>query len=279
MANAFGKLNGTIDPAFFQVSKAQGTSGPAPEVAKNKWARTLTCSEPKSDVPWAADKMKKFNGEDDVDCRGLNSDDDSYKPAFFPIFQCNKVPTIDEPNDPAIARRMTMVELPFKFIDMEQLQPGHPSHVPWDPRECKQMDKSLKQKFKNEPRFAMAFFVLLTRVYRQFVVTMDAKGSLTMKDADGNLIFPREWSAKRKSYLAATDGEGKWIGEKLEMLKSLKEDNESGLVVKHSSVIMTPSVKKNYALRPWWKHMISFDDVYNQYKKDVGDKKVQRTAF
>ena len=82
------------------------------------------------------------------------------------------------------------------------------------------MDKSLKQKFRNEPRFAMAFFVILTRVYRQFVVTMDAKGSLTMKDADGNLIFPREWSAKRKSYLAATDREGKWIGEKLEMLKS-----------------------------------------------------------
>ena len=132
----------------------------------------------------------------------------------------NKVPTIDEPNDPAIARRTTMVELPFKFIDMEQLQPGHPSLVPWDPRECKQMDKLLKQKFRNEPRFAMAFFVILTRVYWQFVVTMDAKGSLTMKDADGNLIFPTEWSAKRKSYLAATDREGKWIGEKLEMLKS-----------------------------------------------------------
>ena len=55
MANTFGKLHGTMDPAFFQASTKPGsTSGPIPDVAKNKWCRSLTCSEPNGDVPWAA---------------------------------------------------------------------------------------------------------------------------------------------------------------------------------------------------------------------------------
>ena len=117
LENMYGDLFGSIDVAFFQT-RNRNVGGPTPAVANLKRCRFVIASEPSKDVPFMADKIKLWNGDDPVECRGLNRAKDTFDMQFPLWFQMNEPTKVDNPNDPGVKRRQVMIEFFYKFLDV-----------------------------------------------------------------------------------------------------------------------------------------------------------------
>eukprot|EP01050_Picozoa_sp_SAG11_P019299 SAG11_NODE_3052_length_2726_cov_17.997716_1_plen_755_part_10 len=96
-------LFGTMDPAFFQ-ERGNKVGSVAPAVANLRHCRFVTSSEPDKDKSWRADLLKRWNGDDVIECRDLYSSGNNFPCQFGLWFQMNDIPVVNNPKDPGVRR-------------------------------------------------------------------------------------------------------------------------------------------------------------------------------
>lgn len=105
----FGVYN--VDfPVSVLTDASQSRSGPCPEIAQAKGARSADIAEPDGNIPFMGSLIKRYSGGDKIFARKLHENGSSFDPMFKMILYCNAVPPIEEADD-AVERRI--VVLPF----------------------------------------------------------------------------------------------------------------------------------------------------------------------
>ena len=150
MQAMLGNLAGEMDVAHFQNKKSDPTA-PAPNVANCKYHRFTSLAEPAAESLYRADIIKLWNGDDTIPCRTLFSKRDGFDLQSLLMFQSNKNPGMNDPNDPGVKRRLKCMTFAFKFVDKNALDPSSHKYNPeLDPNIYRPIEPSLKPKFKNE---------------------------------------------------------------------------------------------------------------------------------
>jgi len=133
--------------------KKTGVDGTNSELAKCKGVRLLNVSEPADTDSIQVDTFKLLVGGDKITARGLYKDPITYDPHFQLFIQTNLMPNLSS-MDGGVMRRPLVQEFPFQFVQA----PIPNSHQ-------KLWDTSLKEKFKNDRRYAQQLFLVLMGVY------------------------------------------------------------------------------------------------------------------
>ena len=145
------------DPALICTKKTNASSA-NPELARARGKRILFCSEPESDQKLQTSLLKRFTGGDKLQARELYSDNVEFYPQFTLMVLMNLLPSLSDV-DGGIARRMNVVEFPFKFVE----SPTPDSAVE------KMIDKNLDRLFKADVAYHQQFMALLLQVHRDTV--------------------------------------------------------------------------------------------------------------
>eukprot|EP01050_Picozoa_sp_SAG11_P016049 SAG11_NODE_2142_length_3755_cov_211.276805_1_plen_1109_part_10 len=286
---------GTIDPSFFQTQSRRGVGDPNPAVANLRHCRFVTSTEPNKDLAWRADLLKRWNGDDRIECRDLNESGNNFDCQFGLFKQMNFVPVINDPKDPGVRRRVVYVEFPFKFMDLQDLNPQSDKFDELiDPNIAKAGDPYLKTAFRTEKKYGRAFFVLLTRVFKLYIrhkpefakyfdETKSNKkqlfSSMNLTNENGQRVFPMEWSEKRQEYFASGDHLGQFINTNYRLHEALVQDMDVGVItagmkwsdkVKKVAKKFTPDGK-------WYDSVVEVEDIMTAYHTywtpDMGKKK------
>ena len=255
---------GQMNPVMFQ--EKEKASGPAPELANHSQRRILSTSEP-AKRPWNAAMLKRIVDEM-IMCRKLQSGDDSYKAKWALFNQTNDDAPMDN-MDGGMIRRMTFMALCYKFIDAGQTDPSHHLYnSDLDERVCKVGDRSLKAKVAQR-RFGRAFFIILTRVYTLYVKdTLTGPGiktpaSMSIKNKEGRVIFPKEWSAQRDNFIDASDDVKAAIFKFYVIHPGLEKEWADGVLTKGQT--LTAKLKKHYDNDDWYSSIVKLSKIYDGY--------------
>jgi P4 family phage/plasmid primase-like protien len=111
----FGEYRDDPDVTMI-TTKKQSSSAANGEVAKCKGRRLLVMSEPSEDDKFQVGLIKQFSGGDTIQARALYKDPIEFKPQFHMVVLANNMPQCNG-FDGGIARRVKIVQFPFKFID------------------------------------------------------------------------------------------------------------------------------------------------------------------
>jgi P4 family phage/plasmid primase-like protien len=174
----------------------------SPEIAKTKGKRFLMTSEPERDDKLQTGRLKLYTGGDSIQARGLYKEPTEFKPQFGIMLQTNGIPELNN-FDGGIARRMRIVNLPFKFVENP-----HMAHE-------KQLDTTLKHKFESNVEYAQQFMILLLEYYNKNVKNVN------------KLYTPDEVMVKTNEYLKTQDAVGQFIVETYEITNSEKDKVKS----------------------------------------------------
>jgi putative DNA primase/helicase len=193
----FGSLFYAPDITIFTQKKTDASKA-SPEIAKSKGKRFLMTSEPERDDKLQTGRLKLFTGGDEIQARDLFKGNMEFVPQFGVMIQTNGIPELNN-FDGGIARRMRIVNLPFKFVEKP-----HMAHE-------KQLDTTLKHKFESDEKYAQQCMLLLLEYYNTKVKNVN------------KLYTPDEVMVKTNEYLTSQDGVGQFINETYEITNSDKD--------------------------------------------------------
>jgi P4 family phage/plasmid primase-like protien len=180
------------------TGKKNDSAKVSPEIAKTKGKRFLMTSEPERDDKLQTGRLKLYTGGDSIQARDLYKGPTEFKPQFGIMLQTNGIPELNN-FDGGIARRMRIVNLPFKFVENP-----HMAHE-------KQLDTTLKHKFESNVEYAQQFMILLLEYYNKNVKNVN------------KLYTPDEVMYKTNEYLKTQDAVGQFIVETYEITNSDKD--------------------------------------------------------
>jgi P4 family phage/plasmid primase-like protien len=198
----FGNLFYAPDITIFTQKKTDASKA-SPEIAKSKGKRFLMTSEPERDDRLQTGRLKLFTGGDEIQARDLFKGNTEFVPQFGVMIQTNGIPELNN-FDGGIARRMRIVNLPFKFVEIPRM-----AHE-------KQLDTTLKHKFESDVEYAQQFMILLLEYYNKNVKNVN------------KLYTPDEVMLKTNEYLITQDAVGQFINETYDITNSDKDRVKSG---------------------------------------------------
>ena len=160
-------------------------------------------SEPERDDRLQTGRLKLFTGGDEIQARDLFKGNTEFVPQFGVMIQTNGIPELNN-FDGGIARRMRIVNLPFKFVEIPRM-----AHE-------KQLDTTLKHKFESDVEYAQQFMILLLEYYNKNVKNVN------------KLYTPDEVMLKTNEYLTSQDAVGQFLIETYDITNSDKDRVKSG---------------------------------------------------
>ena len=182
MMNTLGEYFDNMEIEWFAKTNHQGHAGAAdPAMARKKNSRCVVSTEPEGDIVLRSAKLKQISGRDPIQVRELFKSSFNFVAKFKLFLQTNKEVGIDGA-DPAIVRRLLFIVFPNKFVDTPTLPNERP------------IDRTLKDRIRNEDRYKMAFFSVLLDYYKEFV-----------KNDNNKLIVPERILKDTKDYLNIND--------------------------------------------------------------------------
>ncbi len=119
MMKALGEYATEFNVSLLTQSRNKSSSA-SPELAKLQGARFAICAEPEQNSQLNGAMIKEMTGGDQIQCRALHSNDNSFKAQFTLFIECNKKPAVDL-EDGGITRRFRVCEFPSTFTDNKSL--------------------------------------------------------------------------------------------------------------------------------------------------------------
>jgi putative DNA primase/helicase len=196
----FGYLFYSPDITIFTQKKTDARKASL-EIAKSKGKRFLMTSEPERDDKLQTGRLKLFTGGDEVQARDLFKGNMEFVPQFGVMIQTNGIPELNN-FDGGIARRIRIVNLPFKFVENP--------HMAYK----KQLDTTLKHKFESDVKYAQQCMLILLDYY-----------NIKVKNVN-KLYTPDEVMVKTNEYLTSQDAVGQFINETYENTNSDKDKSK-----------------------------------------------------
>lgn len=168
LQHSLGNFYGTMDMSFFtqQSTKSNEVS---PELAMMKGKRCVMSTEPETNETIKTGRLKKVTGGDKLSARKLFQDTISFKPQFKINLQANDIPNLNK-IDSATVERLKII--PFNFVFKSNPKLPHE----------KQIDKSLKSKFRDDVSIRQQMMLIMIDYYRRFIATDDFKVPEAMKN-------------------------------------------------------------------------------------------------
>ena len=115
MLKALGQYGCEFNAGLLTQSAGK-VSGTNTEMAKLNRVRFAICSEPEQNSQLNGAIIKKMTGGDEIQCRNLYSNNDSFVAQFTLFMECNKKPSVDT-EDGGIHRRFRVCEFNSTFTD------------------------------------------------------------------------------------------------------------------------------------------------------------------
>lgn len=159
---------------------------PAPSLKKLNKKRMGYASEPSKSGKINNSFYKFITGNDSITVRGLyESKETVFKPTLKLMLLCNKIPSFDDNDDPAVWERTVCIEFPTRFV-----------YEPKLPNEKQRNDNLLEEL----PLWKQDMMLILIEYYRKFLAE-DLKPTagiktFTQKYKDSNDIFAKFISEK-----------------------------------------------------------------------------------
>ena len=192
-----GEYFDNMEIEYLCKTSHQGHANAADSImARKKDCRIVVTTEPEKDVNIRCAKLKQISGRDQVQVRELFQKSFNFVPKFKVIIQTNDEINIDG-SDPAIIRRLRFIKFPNKFVDDPKLKTE------------RKIDRSLKEKLKQCPKYRLAFFYILLNHYNDFV-----------KNDNNCLNMPKRIKDDTASYIYDNDPITQFVNDKLEKTNS-----------------------------------------------------------
>ena len=151
--NALGNYYTTLNKSYLtRHTQDQNETSP---LSYMKGIRMIQVSEPplstkKKSNKLIAAKIKEITDNEEISARAAYKNrPDRFIPQFIPILVCNEVPDIDVV-EPAIARRLKVIDFPMKF-----------RHNPDTSKGEIKADPDLSNRFSKDPKYRLALIALL----------------------------------------------------------------------------------------------------------------------
>ena len=192
----FGDYAYEPDPSIITTTK-QDSSKVSPEMSKLKGKRFACMSEPETTQKLQVSLLKRLTGGDQLQSRELWRDAAEFKLSSTFILLMNTKPSLTD-FDGGIARRLNVIDFPYKFVDSPRLSTERP------------IDHGMDKHFK-DPLYAQEFILLLLENYRARIHNAS------------NITKPIEVLAETTAYLDDNNVVKAFITRYLELTKNAED--------------------------------------------------------
>lgn len=177
ISKSFGDYHKKVDSDNF-TKKSSGANSTS-EMRDTFGCRIVSFEEPEDDEKLQTSKIKEYSGDSEISVRGLYKEKIRFVPSFAIFGILNDVPTLTK-IEPAIKRRMRIVDFPSKFCENPEKSYE------------KLLDITLNTKISNDESFKAGFISILIDTWIKY-------------DLQSKFDIPESVKMKTQKYFADSD--------------------------------------------------------------------------